>query len=233
MFQGATSRKTDTFSSPSAAPTKRGPSGHGRCREDEQQVLHVALQLRPGAVTSPTFDVNYDVPRGPGGVEFASADFDLTNPANFHYVGFFDRSYVAAGDDWQSRMDANLKTGFSFIPKDWSPGSGFTTRDAYQENGQRYCANDDGGNPGAPCLAWRPGLRSPSCRCTSMCSAAASAGRRHPVRRGHGWCRRTRASGAMWSSSAPSRASTPATRKGRVIFGSERADLRRVRAGTL
>jgi len=87
--------------------------------------------------SSPTFDVNFDVPRGPGGMEFTLQNFDLNNPANYNYLGFFDRSYVAAGDDWQARTDLDVKTGLSFLPK-LEAGLRFTTRDAYQENGQRY-----------------------------------------------------------------------------------------------
>ncbi|WP_375766556.1 TonB-dependent receptor [Archangium gephyra] len=152
MFQGATARQTDTYQLAVGGSYEAGPwrITADLARTDSRFDLSL-YSFDQELVTSPTFDVNFDVPRGPGGMEFSLQNFDLTNPANFNYLGFFDRSFVAAGDDWQARTDVDLNTGFSFIPK-LEAGLRFTTRDAYQENGQRYCANDDGGNPGAPCL---------------------------------------------------------------------------------
>ncbi|RKH47529.1 TonB-dependent receptor [Corallococcus sp. AB050B] len=151
MFQGATERKTDTFQLAVGGIYEAGPL---RVMADVARTtsrFDLSLySFDQEFASSPTFDVNFDVPRGPGGMEFEVRDFDLTNPANYRYLGFFDRSYVAAGDDWQARADADLRTGVSFVPK-LEFGLRATTRDAYQENGQRYCADDDGGNPGAPC----------------------------------------------------------------------------------
>lgn len=152
MFQGATDRQTDTFQVAIGGSYEAGPLTVTAdvARTDSRFDLSL-YSFDQEFATSPTFDVNFDVPRGPGGMEFNLQNFDLSDPANYRYLGFFDRSYVAAGDDWQFRTDANLKTGFAFVPK-VEFGIRATTRDAYQENGQRYCANDDGGNPDAPCL---------------------------------------------------------------------------------
>ncbi|MFP2904648.1 TonB-dependent receptor [Pyxidicoccus sp. 3LFB2] len=151
MFQGATRRETDTYQLAVGGSYEAGPLRitADLARTDSRFDLSL-YSFDQELAASPTFDVNFDVPRGPGGVEFGLQNFDLSNPANFNYVGFFDRSFVAAGDDWQFRTDADLQTGVAFVPK-LEFGFRATTRNAYQENGQRYCADDDGGNPGAPC----------------------------------------------------------------------------------
>jgi iron complex outermembrane receptor protein len=152
MFQGATYRKTDTTQLAVGGSYEAGPLRVTADIARTNSRFDLSLySFDQELATSPTFDVNFDVPRGPGGMEFSLQDFDLTDPANFRYLGFFDRSYAAAGDDWQFRTDADLKLPVSFVPK-LEFGLRATTRDAYQENGQRYCANDDGGNPDAPCL---------------------------------------------------------------------------------
>jgi iron complex outermembrane receptor protein len=158
MFQGATFRETNTYQVAVGGSYERGPWRLTADVARTNSKFDLSLySFDQELATSPTFNVNFDVPKGPGGMEFTLQDFDLTNAANFRYLGFFDRAYAAAGSDWQFRTDVDMDTGFSFIPK-LEAGFRYTTRDAYQENGQRYCANDDGGNPDQPCLiaAGRP-----------------------------------------------------------------------------
>jgi TonB-dependent receptor len=139
MFQGATLRDTDTYQLAVGGSYEAGPLRVTADIARTNSRFDLSLYSFDQELASPpTFDVNFDVPRGPGGVEFGLRDFDLTNPANFRFVGLFDRSFVAAGDDWQARTDLDLNTGVSFIPK-LEAGFRFTTRDAYQENGERYC----------------------------------------------------------------------------------------------
>ncbi len=151
MFQGATLRDTDTYQLAVGGSYETGPwrITADVARTDSRFDLSL-YSFDQEFASSPTFDVNFDVPRGPGGMEFTLRDFDLSDPANYRYLGFFDRSYIAGGNDWQARTDVDLNTGLSFLPK-LEAGVRFTTRAAFQENGQRYCANDDGGNPDAPC----------------------------------------------------------------------------------
>ena len=138
MFQGATFRKTDTTQFALGGAYDMGPMRITADVARTNSRFDMSLfSFDQELATSPTFNVNFDVPRGAGGMEFDTPNFDLTNPANFRYLGFFDRSYVAAGDDWQARTDLDVNTGFSFIPK-VEAGFRFTTRDAHQENGQRY-----------------------------------------------------------------------------------------------
>ncbi|HEX8436059.1 TonB-dependent receptor [Archangium sp.] len=138
MFQGATLRETDTYQLAVGGAYEVGPLRLTAdvARTDSRFDMSL-YSFDQELASSPTFDVNFDVPRGPGGMEFSLQNFDLTDRANFRYLGFFDRSYVAAGDDWQARTDLDLNTGVSFIPK-LEAGFRFTTRDAFQENGQRY-----------------------------------------------------------------------------------------------
>jgi TonB-dependent receptor len=138
MYQGATYRQTDTYQLAVGGSYEAGPLRVTAdvARTDSRFDMSL-YSFDQGFASSPTVDVNFDVPRGPGGVEFSFRDFDPTNPANLNYLGFFDRSYAAAGDDWQARTDFDLNTGFSFIPK-VEAGLRFTTRDAYQENAERF-----------------------------------------------------------------------------------------------
>lgn len=152
MFQGATFRETDTYQFAVGGSYEAGRLRvtTDLARTDSRFDLSL-YSFDQELAASPSFDVNFDVPRDAGGMEFNLRDYDLRDPANFRYLGFFDRAYTAAGGGWQFRTDLDLDTGVSFVPK-VEFGFRFTTRDAYQQNGQRYCANDDGGNEGAPCL---------------------------------------------------------------------------------
>jgi iron complex outermembrane receptor protein len=138
MFQGATFRSTNTYQLALGSIFERGPwrISADVARTDSKFDLSL-FSFDQELVSPPTFNVNFDVPQGPGGMQFTVEDFDLTNVANFRYVGFFDRAYTAAGDDWQARTDVDFDTGVSFVPK-LEAGLRYTTRDAYQENGQRY-----------------------------------------------------------------------------------------------
>jgi TonB-dependent receptor len=145
MFQGATFRKTDTFQLAVGSIYETGPLklSVDLARTDSKFDMSL-YSFDQELSSSPTFDVNFDVPRGPGGMEFTfQNNYSLTDPNNFRYLGFFDRGYAAAGGGWQARADADYTTGFSFVPK-IEVGARFTTRDAYQENGERYSTRGAG-----------------------------------------------------------------------------------------
>jgi TonB-dependent receptor len=147
MFQGATDRNTNTYQFAVGSNYERGPVKiTADLARTASQFDMTIFSFDQELVTSPTFNVNFDVPRGAGGMEFTFQDFDLTNSANFRYIGLFDRAYVAAGDDWQARTDLEVTTGSSLFPK-VEAGVRFTTRDAYQENGQRYGALPEENRP--------------------------------------------------------------------------------------
>jgi len=145
MFQGATFRKTDTYQVGVGGSYEAGPVRISAdvARTDSRFGVSV-YSFDQELATSPTFNVNFDVPRGPGGAEFTLQNFDLNDRNNFRYLGFFDRSQIATGDDWQARTDVDVNTGLSFLPK-LEAGLRFTTRDAYNEAAQRY--GSIGGRP--------------------------------------------------------------------------------------
>jgi TonB-dependent receptor len=138
MIQGATRRETDTYQLAVGGSYEAGPVRLTAdvARTDSRFDMSI-YSFDQELASAPAVNVNFDVPRGPGGMEFSFQDFDLNNSDNYRYLGFFDRSYVAAGDDWQARTDLDWNTGFSFVPK-VEAGVRFTTRDAYQENGERF-----------------------------------------------------------------------------------------------
>jgi iron complex outermembrane receptor protein len=141
MFQGATFRATNTTQFAVGSNYERGPLRITAdvARTDSQFDMTI-YSFDQELATPPAVDVNFDVPRGAGGAEFSFQNFDLHDPANFHYLGLLDRAYVAAGDDWQLRTDVDVNTGISFIPK-LEAGIRYTTHDAWQENGERYSNN--------------------------------------------------------------------------------------------
>jgi iron complex outermembrane recepter protein len=139
-FQGATFRATDTYQFAAGGSWDAGSVRLSADVAYTDSVFDMSLysfDFEPNR--APAFNVNFDVPNGPGGVEFAFENFDTTNPANYNYLGFFDRAYEAGGDGWQFRTDLVWETGFDFLPE-FEFGLRHTTRDAYQENAERYCA---------------------------------------------------------------------------------------------
>lgn len=152
MFQGATDRKTDTYQIAVGGSYELSPFRLSADVARTKSRFDMSLySLDSELASAPRFDVNFDVPKGPGGMEFAIPGYDLRDPANYHYLAFFDRAFVAAGDDWQFRTDVVMDTHFAFIPK-LEAGLRYTTRNASQRNGQRYCANDDDADPSGPCV---------------------------------------------------------------------------------
>ena len=144
MFQGATARKTDTYQFAVGSNFERGPLRISADIARTDSAFDMSLySFDQRLATAPGFNVNFDVPTGPGGAEFTPQNFDLSDPANFQYLGFFDRSFIAAGDDWQVRTDVDMDTGVSFLPT-VEAGLRYTTRLAYQENAQRYSTAGQG-----------------------------------------------------------------------------------------
>ena len=140
LFQGATYRKTDTYQIAAGGrfDVGRAVITADVARTDSKfDMSLLSFDMEP--VAGPNYNVNFDVDRRDGGVEFDFINFDPTDINNFRYLGFFDRAYIAAGDDWQFRTDVEYDTGMEFLPE-FEAGIRYTTRDAYQENGERYCA---------------------------------------------------------------------------------------------
>jgi iron complex outermembrane recepter protein len=91
--------------------------------------------------------VVFDVDRGSGGVEFAFRNgFDTTDLSNYRYRGFFDRQLIAKGDDYQFRLDGELKEVAAFLSS-LDFGVRITDRDGSFRNGERYSPQEGLGLP--------------------------------------------------------------------------------------
>ena len=138
LFQAATNERTDTYQ------FAVGGVWTGERLKLSADVAHTdtnfnlsIYSLDTAFARSPVVNVNFDVPRGDGGVEFNFVDFDTRNPANFVYRGFFDRQLVARGDDIQARVDLEYDTQLSFLPKLYVGGR-FVDKNGSFQNGERY-----------------------------------------------------------------------------------------------
>lgn len=145
MFQGATDRKTDTYQFAVGGAWNSGPwrISADLARTDSEFELSL-YSLDSEFNTNPVFDVNFDVPREDGGVEFSFQNFDITNPANYLFLGIFDRYQTAEGDDVQFRTDAEYQTGFSLVPE-IQFGVRYSDRNGSFQAGERF-----GGGGGIP-----------------------------------------------------------------------------------
>lgn len=137
-FQAATEEKTDTYQYAAGAVWRgeRLKLSLDVARTQSRFDLSV-LSFDYAFARSPAFDIDFDVPRGPGGVEFRFVDFDTSDPANFIYRGFFDRALVAKGDDWQARFDIDYETEWSLLRR-LQAGFRYVNRDGSFSNGERY-----------------------------------------------------------------------------------------------
>ena len=138
LFRGATDRETDTFQFATGYTYDAGDIRVSTDVARTKSEFRLSVQSFDTIFTrAPTIDVNFDVPRGPGGVEFNFRDFDTTDPANFNYRGLFEQALLAAGDDWQFRTDFEWDTGMSLLPE-VELGFRYSDRDASLRNGTRY-----------------------------------------------------------------------------------------------
>jgi TonB-dependent receptor len=86
-----------------------------------------------------TTDVNFFVDNG---VSFAAPGFDVSNPANYKWRGYYESKYYVSGKGWQWRGDLNLDTDVSLFPR-VQFGVRYTNRDASLERGNRYAYTPD------------------------------------------------------------------------------------------
>ncbi len=84
-----------------------------------------------------TADINFDIDRDYGGVEFSLPGFDLTDPNNYVIRGIFDRRREGRGSGWQWRNDLELDFDLDGIDK-LQFGTRYTTRKSSFADGTRY-----------------------------------------------------------------------------------------------
>jgi iron complex outermembrane recepter protein len=138
-FQGAADGATDTYQVGIGAIYNVGPWRFSTDLAHTDSVFDLSVYSYDFAfASSPVVDVNFDVPREDGGVEFSFRNFDTNNPANFVYRGFFDRHLIAAGDDIQWRADVEYETGDPWIIDEVKFGVRYADRNGSFDNGERY-----------------------------------------------------------------------------------------------
>lgn len=88
--------------------------------------------------SSPTANVEFFVDNG---VSWDFEGFDVENPANYRWRGYYESIYRVQGKGWQWRGDLDLETDISFLPK-FQFGVRWTDRDASLRRGNRYAYTD-------------------------------------------------------------------------------------------
>ncbi len=147
LFQGASSNQTDTFQFAVGGSYEQGPwrVTADLARTDSKYDSSI-YSFDTAFARAPTVDVNFDVPGHDGGVAFGFRDFDVQDPANYVYRGFFDRHLVAKGDDIQFRSDATYDFGEHLI-RSVQFGVRYVDRDGAFDNGERYAGQEALGLP--------------------------------------------------------------------------------------
>ncbi len=147
-YQAATYDETNTYQVAVGAvyDTDRFRLSFDAARTDSQYDLSV-YGVDFAFTSAPGLNVVFDVPRGDGGVEFNFGGFDTTNLANYVYRGFYDRHLSAQGDDYQFRLDSEIKDLASWLPS-IEFGVRYVTRDGAFSDGERYSPSPTSG-PGA------------------------------------------------------------------------------------
>ncbi|MFV0623421.1 TonB-dependent receptor [Sphingomonas sp. ac-8] len=84
-----------------------------------------------------TADIEFDIDRDYGGVEYSLPGFDLGDPNNYVIRGIFDRRRDGRGSGWQWRTDLELDYDLGLIDK-LQFGTRFTTRKSSFADGTRY-----------------------------------------------------------------------------------------------
>lgn len=142
LFQGATNGDTDTYQAAVGGVYTRGPIKVSADLAFTDSVFDQSIYSFDTAfVRTPVTDINFDVNREDGGVEFSFRNFDTNDPNNYRFGGLFDRFLVASGDDVQFRTDLEYETGISFIPE-VQIGFRFVDRNGSVEAGQRFERGD-------------------------------------------------------------------------------------------
>lgn len=142
-WQAATTDHTDTWQSAVGA---RWSSGNWTVVTDlatTQSKYFLSVYSWDFAATANTPQVNVDYDAD-GGVNFTLGTFDMTDPNNFKFRGFYDRQLSARGRDVQFRSDAEYRTNLDWLTK-VRFGVRAVERKAGFDNGDRYL-NMEGAN---------------------------------------------------------------------------------------
>jgi len=167
FFQGATREETNTFQFAVGGSWELDQlriSGDVARTDSEAEVSIYSLDTAFSRTPSAT-NVDFDVQRGVGGGEFSFENFDVFDPNNYVYRGFFDRLVAGEGDDIQARLDAEYKPDVSYL-RAFQVGVRFSDRNGAFRNGERYSPQEGLRLPlsALPVTfgAFRPGFRGSS-----------------------------------------------------------------------
>jgi len=139
FFQGATRERTNTYQYAIGGSwkTDRLTVSADLARTESKAVVSIYSLDTAFASTPSATNVNFDVPSGVGGGEFSFNNFDVFNPANYVYRGFFDRLVAGEGKDYQGRLDIEYRPDIAFLPS-LQVGVRYSDRDGAFQNGERY-----------------------------------------------------------------------------------------------
>lgn len=145
LFQGATYGKTDTYQFGVGGSWNSGPwRVSADLARTDSKFKNSIESLDTFFASSPPVDITFRGDTPDRGVEFDFNGFDTQDPANFRFGGLFSGYQIAAGDDYQGRVDVRYETGLSFLPEIMA-GFRHADRDGSFEDGFRF----GGGNRGA------------------------------------------------------------------------------------
>jgi TonB-dependent receptor len=144
FFQGATREETNTYQYAVGGSWSgdRVKISADVARTDSKSTVSIYSLDTAFSRTPSATDVNFDVPQGVGGASFQFRDFDVADPANYVYRGFFDRLVQGEGQDYQARLDLEYKPDLTFLPS-LQVGIRFNDRDGEFRNGERYTPGED------------------------------------------------------------------------------------------
>jgi iron complex outermembrane receptor protein len=145
-FQGATTRRTDTYQFAVGGRYDAGPILITGDLARTDSTFKLSAASVDYYINRNDYTVNWFTGEPGGkGPTFEVVGLDFADPANYNYRGFFDKELVAKGDDWQARLDAEYEPeGLKWLPK-IQGGVRYTTRDASRVDGERYFdANNQG-----------------------------------------------------------------------------------------
>ncbi|PJI88500.1 TonB-dependent receptor [Sphingomonas koreensis] len=100
---------------------------------------HSKYQAREDSVdaqlaTAPTINVDWDVR---GSAIFDLGGYDIANPANTLWRGYYQRDFITKGDGYQGRLDLDLETDIGWLPR-IQFGLRATDRTSMAQNNNRY-----------------------------------------------------------------------------------------------
>lgn len=138
LFQGASNNQTDTYQFAVGGTWNQGPwrvsTDLARTKSKYDSSIY---SFDTAFATNPTVDVIFDKAGGDGGVAFSFPGFDVNDPANYRYRGFYDRHLTAKGDDVQWRGDVTYDLGEGLL-RSAQAGLRYVDRDGAFRNGDRY-----------------------------------------------------------------------------------------------